>query len=155
MTSLSIKGTRASQVAQVKNLPANAGDAGDTASIPGLGRSPGEEEMATHSCILAWRIPCMEKLGGLQSMGLQRAGRDWAHRSIKDTESYRLIRLLGLFSSYLILIIRWEISYVASLTSSFPICIWEIIIAEASKNCSKRVGKLWLTGTNPVRCLFL
>ena len=36
-----------------KNPPANAGDLG---SIPGLGRSPGEEK-ATHSNILAWRIP--------------------------------------------------------------------------------------------------
>ena len=40
----------------VKNLPANAGDTGDTGSIPGSGRSPGGG-MATHSSILAWRIP--------------------------------------------------------------------------------------------------
>ena len=38
---------------EVKNLPANAGDVG---SIPGVGRSL-EKEMATHSSILAWRIP--------------------------------------------------------------------------------------------------
>ena len=30
---------------------------------------PLEKEMATHSSILAWRIPCTEELGGLQSMG--------------------------------------------------------------------------------------
>ena len=30
---------------------------------------PLEKEMATHSCILAWRIPWTEELGGLQSMG--------------------------------------------------------------------------------------
>ena len=30
-----------------------------------------EKEMATHSCILAWRIPCTEEPGRLQSMGLQ------------------------------------------------------------------------------------
>ena len=35
-----------------------------------------EEEMATHSSILAWRIPWTEESGGLQSMGLQRIGRD-------------------------------------------------------------------------------
>ena len=51
----------------VKNLPANAGDAG---LIPGLGRSP-EKEMATHSTILAWETPWSEEPGGLQSMGLQ------------------------------------------------------------------------------------
>ena len=33
-----------------------------------------EKEMATHSSILAWKIPWMEKPGGLQSMGLQRVG---------------------------------------------------------------------------------
>ena len=35
--------------------------------------------MATHSSILAWRIPWMEETGRLQSMALQRAGCDWAH----------------------------------------------------------------------------
>ena len=32
--------------------------------------------MATHSSVLAWRIPWTEEPGGLQSMGLQRAGHD-------------------------------------------------------------------------------
>ena len=35
--------------------------------------------MATHSSILAWRIPWTEKPGGLQSTGLQRVRHDWAH----------------------------------------------------------------------------
>ena len=35
---------------------------------------PLEEEMATHSSILAWEIPWAEELGGLQSMGSQRVG---------------------------------------------------------------------------------
>ena len=44
-------------------------------------QSPGwedtlEEGMATHSSILAWRIPWIEKPGGLQSMGSQRVGHD-------------------------------------------------------------------------------
>ena len=37
---------------------------------------PLEKEMATHSSILAWRIPWTEEPGGLQSLGLQRAGDD-------------------------------------------------------------------------------
>ena len=38
--------------------------------VQSLGREdPLEEEMAIHSSILAWRIPWMEELGGLQSMG--------------------------------------------------------------------------------------
>ena len=35
-----------------------------------------EKKMATHSNILAWRIPWTEESGGLQSMGLQRVGHD-------------------------------------------------------------------------------
>ena len=35
-----------------------------------------EKEMATHSSILAWRIPWMEEPGGLQSTGLQKVGHD-------------------------------------------------------------------------------
>ena len=46
--------------------------------IQSLGREdPLEKEMATHSSILAWRIPWMEEPGGLQSMGSQRVGHDW------------------------------------------------------------------------------
>ena len=37
---------------------------------------PLEEEMATHSSILAWTIPWTEELGGPQSMGSQRVGHD-------------------------------------------------------------------------------
>ena len=46
---------------QVKNPPISAGDATDMGSIPGLGRSP-EKGMATHSSILAWRIPWQSSL---------------------------------------------------------------------------------------------
>jgi len=58
----------------VKNLP-DAGAAGDEGSIPGSGR-PLEEGMATHSSILAWRVPWTEEPGGLQSMGSQRVEYD-------------------------------------------------------------------------------
>ena len=37
---------------------------------------PLEKEMATHSSIVAWRIPQTEEPGGLQSMELQRVGQD-------------------------------------------------------------------------------
>ena len=58
----------------VKDLPANEGDAGLV-----LGQEdPLEEEIATHSSILAWRIPWTEDPGGLQSMGSQRVGHDSA-----------------------------------------------------------------------------
>ena len=40
--------------------------------------NPLEEEVATHSSTLAWKIPWMEEPGRLQSMGLQRVRHDWA-----------------------------------------------------------------------------
>ena len=45
----------------------SAYNAGDCGLMPGLGRSP-EEEMATHSSILAWGIPWTEELGGLHTV---------------------------------------------------------------------------------------
>ena len=54
---------------------ASAYNAGDPGSIPGSGRFPGEE-MATHSSILAWKIPWMEEPGRLQSMGSLRVRHD-------------------------------------------------------------------------------
>ena len=64
---------RASLVVQsVDNLPAI-----QKTWIQSLGQEdPLEEEMATHSSILAWRIPWTEEPGGLQSMGLQRVRHD-------------------------------------------------------------------------------
>ena len=59
----------------VKNPAADAGDARDLGSIPGQ-EDPLEEEMATHSSILAWRIPWTEEPGSLPSMGSQRVGHD-------------------------------------------------------------------------------
>ena len=41
-------------------------------------KDPLEEGMATHPSILAWRIHGQVSLGGLQSMGLQRVGHNWA-----------------------------------------------------------------------------
>ena len=52
----------------VKNPPTNAGDPGDTGSIPGLGRSPGEGN-GNPLCILAWEIPWAEETG-------------WVHKTV-------------------------------------------------------------------------
>ena len=62
-----------SLVAQtVKNLPAM-----QETQVQSLGREdPLEEGMATHSSILAWRIPWTEETGRLQSTGLQRVRHD-------------------------------------------------------------------------------
>ena len=69
--------TEATQQAQavlvVQDLPGNAGDIGDAVRSPAWEDSL-EEEVATHSSILAWEIPLTEEPGGLQSMGVTRVG---------------------------------------------------------------------------------
>ena len=57
---------------RVKRLPAMR-----ETLVRSLGwEDPLEKEMATHSSILAWRIPWTKELGGLQSTGSQRVGHD-------------------------------------------------------------------------------
>ena len=58
----------------VKNLPASAEDTG---SIPGSGRFP-EEGSDNPLQYFAWKIPWTEEPVGLQSIGLQRVGHNWA-----------------------------------------------------------------------------
>ena len=57
----------------VKNLPVNTGHIRDTSSIPGLGRSS-EKGRATHSSILAWRIPWTAESDRLLSIRSHRVG---------------------------------------------------------------------------------
>ena len=63
-----------------------AGATGDMGLIPRSGRSP-KEGMATHSSILAWRIPWTEEPGGLQSTGSQRVGQDGSDRACTHTSA--------------------------------------------------------------------
>ena len=66
----------ASQVVLVvKNPPVNSGDIRDVGSTPGWEDSL-KEGMATHSSILAWRIPWTEEPGRLQPIASQRVGHD-------------------------------------------------------------------------------
>ena len=56
----------------VKNLPTMV-----ETGVQSLGwEDPLEEEMTTHSSILAWEIPWRQEPGGLQSMGSERIGHD-------------------------------------------------------------------------------
>ena len=83
----------------------------DQGSIPGSGRSL-EKEMATHSSILAWRIPCTEEPDRLQSTGSQRVGHDWAtsfnySHSIKPSNSKYIFSVCLLNTSILMLLL-WK-----------------------------------------------
>ena len=63
--------------ATVKNLLANAGDTGMRVQFLSR-KDPFDEGMATHSSILAWRIPWTEEPGVLHPTGCQRVGCDWS-----------------------------------------------------------------------------
>ena len=64
----------------VKNLSANAQDAGDEASTLGSGRSRGEGNSKPTPDFLPGKIPWTEEPGRLQSMGSQRVRHDWEQR---------------------------------------------------------------------------
>ena len=87
----------------VKNPPTNAGDAG---SVPGSGRAPGEE-MATHSSILAWRIPWTEEPGGLQCMKSQKSRTQLSDYTTTTTyqimSSANIVLLFSFQAGYLLL----------------------------------------------------
>ena len=73
----------------------SACNAGDLGLIPGFDpwvwEDPLEQGRATHSSILAWRIPWTEEPGGLQSMGSQRVTHDWATKRTHPTFTHFLI----------------------------------------------------------------
>ena len=53
------------------------------------GKDPLEKETATHSSILAWKIPWTEESGRLQSIRLQRAGHSWAHMHLAQIHCFQ------------------------------------------------------------------
>ena len=65
----------------VKMLSETLDTIGRNISINIMENSQGtlEKEMATHSSVLAWRIPGTEECGGLPSMGSHRVGHDWSY----------------------------------------------------------------------------
>ena len=86
-----------------------------------------EKEMATHSSVLAWRIPGMGKPGGLMSMGSLRVGQDWSDLAAAAAaavfsntgESYRLgswlslLHLLSLRAFFSLFIYLFLVCFVA------------------------------------------
>ena len=59
------------------------------------GEEPLEEEMATHSSILAWRIPWTEEAGRVQSIGLQESGRSAHTHSMEGIQTRRSVWCQG------------------------------------------------------------
>ena len=54
-----------------------------------------EKEMATHSNVLAWRIPGTGETGGLPSLGSHRVGHDWSDLAAAAAAAEMTVRSLG------------------------------------------------------------
>ena len=79
----------------LKNLPAKK-----ETQVPSLGQEdPLEKGMATHSSILAWRIPWTEEPGRLKSIGWQRAGHDWVTNAFTFNKQGRIPNSLCSYST--------------------------------------------------------
>ena len=76
----------------IKNPPANIGDVRDMLLVPGL-----EKGVATHSSILAWRIPWTEQPGWLQSIGFQRVDTTEAYLACMHKEVSCLFDIIHIF----------------------------------------------------------
>ena len=83
---------------------------------------PLENEMATHSSILAWRIPWKEEPGSLQSMGLQRIKHEWATLIFTLLPSYSLkFRQSKIPTKW-----KWNhINLLLKKLSRVPLCLWD------------------------------
>ena len=88
---------------------------------------PLEKEIATHSSILAWRIPWMKEPDGLQSMGSQRVGHNWAtslslsFRILYQVDSLSLPLLFGLVDIYPIPL---PAGFFSDFSSCLYCCVW-------------------------------
>ena len=81
----------------VKHLPAM-----QETRVWSLGQeNPLEKQMATHSSILAWRIPWTEEPVRLQSLGLQRVGHNWATNTCTSARAHTHTQSLSGFLSLL------------------------------------------------------
>ena len=89
---------------------------------------PLEKEMTTHSSNLAWEITWTEEPGGLQSMGSQRVGHDWATNTF--TLSF-FCELFCLFVSSMFVIVHWNIFMFSlkSLSGIPNICVMLVLVS--------------------------
>ena len=82
--------------------------------------------MATHSSVLAWRIPGTVEPGGLPSMGSHRVGHSWSDLAAvtSDIEHFFIMLIVSLF--IFLVLIKCHHHFKAYLISAFPPCIIEL-----------------------------
>ena len=111
-------------------------NAGALGSVPGQ-EDPLEKGMATHSIILAWRIPWTEKSGRLQFMRSQRVAHDWVTNTLSDNEEFRMKRKFHKISCCLFNGQElWYVFYLLLLNrrAGYHLC----------RSCSNSIGKYYV-----------
>ena len=99
-----------------KDPPANAGD-----GVWSMGREDTlEEEMATHSSILAWKIPWTDEPGRLHSKGSQRVGHDWATEHTQWENKQCASQYFGSYGAFFFEPANWYFSWSFYHVCSFP-----------------------------------
>ena len=101
-----------------------------------------EKEMATHSSVLAWRIPGMGEPGGLPSLGSQRVGHDWSDLAAAAALLYLVEIYTNLFISLQSVTVSTETeASLAEITEVYRIGVWGHITGHTHNNNSGRVGE--------------
>ena len=113
---------------------------------------PLEKQMATHSSILAWRIPWTEEPGELQSMGLKRVSHDWGTNTHTHTHTHT--------PAYLILLIFLPVILILALShpvQRFAWCTPHIIWISRVTVCSVDIllSQFWTSSMSSSNCCFL
>ena len=107
-----------------------------------------EKEMATHSSTLAWKIPWMEEPGGLQSMGSQRVGHDWATSRWASLVAQMVKRLPAMRETQVRSMV-WEDPLEKEMATHSSTLAWKIPWTEEPGRLqpmeSQRVGHDWAT----------
>ena len=114
-----------------------------------------EKEMATHSSVLAWRIPGMREPGGLPSTGSDRVGHDWrdlaaavaaaASLVVQSVKNLPAVQETGVQS------LGWEDPLEKEMATHSSILAWKISWREEPGGLQsmglQRVGHNWVTNT--------
>ena len=114
-----------------------------------------EKEMATHSSVLAWRIPGTGEPGGLPSMGSHRVGHDWSDLAAAAAEPSFLKMVLGFCNIHELM---WNYYFCRQKwlpTSTFVVFKWTefILFSESIKKFSYVLINLWFHFFFKCECL--
>ena len=92
-----------------------------------------EKEMATHSSVLAWKIPGMEEPGGLPSMGLHRVGHNWSDLAAAECMEYKYLCSIYFSLSHGTRFSQWNVCTLGvsrglKETCLFGLASWQLVL---------------------------